>query len=79
MTGEAADTPEFLNAVRDVATDYQEGGAELIILGDPTYGPAKGAAFWLWTKMSPTYCKEINAEQGIVDQYDMTKQTHLEL
>ncbi|KAK0638991.1 hypothetical protein B0T16DRAFT_235591 [Cercophora newfieldiana] len=91
VTGEAAETPEFLDVVRDVARDIEQlctsepkavgckenttgGGVELVILDDPTYGPAKGAAFWLWTRMSKGYCAEI----GILDQYDMVRD-HVEL
>ncbi|KAK3988010.1 hypothetical protein QBC44DRAFT_330274 [Cladorrhinum sp. PSN332] len=95
VTGEAADTPEFLDVVRDVARDNQqlctsepkavgckenrEGGGQLVILDDRTYGPAKGAAFWLWTRISRTYCEEINAAEGILDQYDMMRETRVEL
>lgn len=45
---------------------------ELMILDDPTYGPAKGAAFWLWAVRS-RYCADINDAQGILDQYEMAK------
>lgn len=94
--GEAADTPEFLDVMHDVAWDIQQlcisepkavgykenragGGIELMILDDRTYGPAKGAAFWLWTRMSRTYCVGLDAAEGILDQYDMMRKTHLEL
>jgi hypothetical protein len=89
--GEAADTPEFLDIVRDITQDISQlytseleaagrkeigegGGVELLILDDVTYGPAKGAAFWLWARMSREYCAEINAAEGIVDQYDLVRE-----
>lgn len=96
VTGEAADTPKFLDVIHDVARDIQQlctsepkavgckenrvgEGVELVILNDRTYGPAKGAAFWLWTRMSRTYCAEIDAAEGIVDQYEMIREAHGEL
>jgi len=50
-----------------------EKGVEVLILDDPTYGPAQGAAFWLSTRMNPAYCEEIYTAQGIVSQYDTMK------
>ncbi|KAK4200587.1 hypothetical protein QBC40DRAFT_279630 [Triangularia verruculosa] len=96
VMGEAAETPEFLDVVHDVARDIQQlcasepqavgckenkavGGVELLILGDRTYGPARGAAFWLSTRMSPEYCEELYAAEGILRQSDMMKESHLEL
>ncbi|KAK4450330.1 hypothetical protein QBC34DRAFT_297698 [Podospora aff. communis PSN243] len=96
VTGEAADTPEFLDIVHGVVRETQqlcsrepkvagckanktEREVDLVILDDGTYGPAKGAAFWLWTRMSSTYCAEYYAEHGIVEQSSMKKEVHKEL
>lgn len=50
-------------------------GIELVIPDDPTYGAAKGAAFWLWSRMDRTYCDD----QDYLDQYDMVIDAHVEL
>lgn len=81
VAGEAADTPEFLDAVYDVVEAIPElcsskvGPVELVIPADRTYGAAKGAAFWRRTKLDKKYCADI----GFLDQYDMIKDTHEEL
>jgi hypothetical protein len=88
VAGEAANTPEFLDVVHDVVqailreswtAEREENGktdhVELIIPDDLTYGAARGAAFWLRTRMNRTYC----AVEGILDQYDIIGDTHVEL
>ncbi|OBT92806.2 hypothetical protein VE01_09064 [Pseudogymnoascus verrucosus] len=88
VAGEAANTPEFLDVVHDVVqailreswtAEREENGktghVELIIPDDLTYGAARGAAFWLQTRMNRTYC----AVEGILDQYDIIGDTHVEL
>lgn len=72
--GEAADHPDFLNVVRDVAKELRrvrvEHGAtgryeaEVVVSDDPTYAAANGAAFWLRTRMDKSYC------DGVEDEYD---------
>jgi hypothetical protein len=85
--GEAAHRPEFLDVVRIVAksipklrTDH--GAArppmvELVISDDPTFSAARGAAFWLRTRMDWSYCDEF--DDIIVSQYDMVRDGRIEL
>ncbi|KAK3903723.1 hypothetical protein C8A05DRAFT_14317, partial [Staphylotrichum tortipilum] len=63
--GEAADHPDFLTVVRDVAGEIprirKEYGArdlmaELVVSEEPGWAAARGAAFWLHTRMNSSYC-----------------------
>ncbi|KFY37259.1 hypothetical protein V494_04840 [Pseudogymnoascus sp. VKM F-4513 (FW-928)] len=89
VAGEAANTREFLDVMHDIVRaipglcasksktpEWAKNGkidqVEFIIPNDLTYGAAKGAAIWLRRRMDWTYC----AELGIVDQYDMMRDSH---
>ena len=71
-TGEAADHPGFLDVVRDVVEEiprvHGEHGAtrkhqaELVVSDDPSYTAARGAAFWLRTRMDWSYCAVFDDE-----------------
>ncbi|KYK60604.1 hypothetical protein DCS_01741 [Drechmeria coniospora] len=70
VAGEAANTPEFLDAVRQTVTHIQndpvhrvkETGTgpkvELLVSDDPTYAAAKGVAFWRRTMIDSSYCDD---------------------
>ncbi|KAK3299895.1 uncharacterized protein B0H64DRAFT_379382 [Chaetomium fimeti] len=87
--GESADRPEFVDVVRSVAesipkvrTDH--GAAtlpkvELVMPDDPAFSAARGAAFWLRSRMDWSYCDGFD---DIVSQYDVTNEGpdgHIEL
>ena len=87
-TGEAADHSGFLDVVRDVVKEIprvrSEHGAtrkqaELVVSADPAYTAARGAAFWLRTRMDWSYCAIFNDET--VWQFDeaMAHSGHTEL
>lgn len=71
VTGEAANDPELLSIVKDMAATLPkvisppesqekapEVGAELLILEDPVSAPATGAALWSRMKVeSASYCE----------------------
>ena len=71
VTGEAANDPELLSIVKDIAAtlpkvnfppesqeEASEVGAELLILEDPVSAPATGAALWSRMKVeSASYCE----------------------
>lgn len=85
--GEAAHRPEFLDVVRSVAqsipklrTDHgavRSPKVELVILDDPTYSAARGAAFWLRMRMDWSYCDGF--DDDTVSQYDMVRDGRSEL
>ncbi len=67
--GEAADHPDFLEVVQEVHREIPRVREEHGILGftpkplvvseDPGWAAARGAAFWLGTRMDPHYCDEV--------------------
>ncbi len=71
-TGEAADHPGFLDVVRDVVEEIprvrgehgatRKHQAELVVSDDPSYTAARGAAFWLRTRMDWSYCAVFDDE-----------------
>jgi hypothetical protein len=81
--GEAADHPDFLNVIRDVAKEIRrvrvEHGAtgryeaEVVASNDPTYAAARGAAFWLRTRMDWSYCDEVEDDDNYEDEDDETR------
>ncbi|KAK3898927.1 hypothetical protein C8A05DRAFT_46875 [Staphylotrichum tortipilum] len=73
--GEAANHPDFLAVVREVARDISQGHrdgkgelrkhrAEVVVSDDPTYAAARGSAFWLRTRIDWSYCKGVDGEDG---------------
>lgn len=77
--GEAADPPDFLDVIRDVANQIPrvrgDNGAirkhevEAIVSDDPVYAAARGAAFWLRMRMDWSYCAGY-ADDKIMSQDD---------
>lgn len=70
VTGEAANDPELLSIVKDMAATLPkvispesqekapEVGAEILILDDPVSAPATGAALWSRLRVeSASYCE----------------------
>ena len=78
--GEGANHPGFLNVVRDVAKEIRqvrvEHGAtgryeaEVVASDDPTYAAARGAAFWLRTRMDWSYCEGVEDDDDGDDDDD---------
>ncbi len=87
--GEASDHPDFLAVVRDVAKeiprvrgDYGATGkheAEVVISNDPTYAAARGAAFWLRTRMDWSYCEGVGDDEEDGHDGDPDSGGHTEL
>ena len=97
VAGEAADNPEFLSIVRDVAAELPDilpgtdpedkklvssagGSAELVILEDPGFGPAKGAALWSRLKVEASeYCETAQGcDMPIANQQDEDENSRAE-
>jgi len=95
VAGEAADTPAFLEMVRQVAkeiprvrvarADRDRGGndkrseVELLVSEDPAFAAARGAAFGLEMRTNGTYCDEFYDSGELVDQRTLVRDGHVEL
>jgi hypothetical protein len=92
--GEAANHPDFLDVVRDVAKEIPRvrgnlgatrRAAEVVVSEDPTYAAARGAAFWMRTRMDWSYCEGLEDEEGddadveIVSRDSRDRDGHTEL
>ncbi len=98
--GEGADHPGFLDVIRDAAMEIRrvrvEHGAtgkyeaEVVTSDDPTYAAARGAAFWLrtrmdWSRMDWSYCEGVEDYEDDDDyeetfsQVELARSDHLEL
>lgn len=66
LAGEAAESAEFLNAVREVVEDIKQlvdknkvaPKVEMVASNDPVYAAARGAAFWMRTSLDAAYCDD---------------------
>ncbi|KAL2126164.1 hypothetical protein VTI74DRAFT_1576 [Chaetomium olivicolor] len=87
--GEAADHPDFLDVVRDVAKEIprvrsdhgatRKHEAEVVVSDDPTYAAAHGSAFWLRTRMDWSYCEGVDDDDETVSQDNLDRGSHTEL
>lgn len=66
LAGEAAESMEFLNVVREAIEDIKmladkskpTPKVDLVASNDPVYAAARGAAFWMRTSLDPEYCDD---------------------